>query len=276
MKKRWGLVTLLPIAAVLVSCSVVSVEPKSSQDIPNVNDSRTLSSLAWVKSEVYVAGIIVNHKAHSWKAKWWTLGEEPGTTGRWGVWTDLGVNGLDTVAPSIPGELLATESTLNAVSFTWRNCTDNTAVVGYRVYENGVLANAQVTTMTSVSGAVISGLQYSTSYTYTVTAFDAAGNESAQSAAITVSTLQGVDVIAPKGLTAIVKGASEIMVVWDDVNGATAYELEVDGGAAVVATRPFAHQNLQVGSAHTYRVRAINSNGVSPWSDLVTCTTSTK
>ncbi|MGW0287225.1 glycosyl hydrolase family 18 protein [Streptomyces sp. NPDC003236] len=45
---------------------------------------------AWVKDKVYTGGQRVSHKGHAWKAKWWTTGEEPGTTGEWGVWQDLG------------------------------------------------------------------------------------------------------------------------------------------------------------------------------------------
>ncbi|MBD0712327.1 MULTISPECIES: chitinase [unclassified Streptomyces] len=45
---------------------------------------------AWASSSVYTGGQTVSHKGHTWKAKWWTTGEEPGTTGEWGVWQDLG------------------------------------------------------------------------------------------------------------------------------------------------------------------------------------------
>ncbi|AWT47248.1 MULTISPECIES: glycosyl hydrolase family 18 protein [Streptomyces] len=44
----------------------------------------------WVKDKVYTGGQRVSHKGHAWKAKWWTTAEEPGTTGEWGVWQDLG------------------------------------------------------------------------------------------------------------------------------------------------------------------------------------------
>ncbi|MGW4161875.1 glycosyl hydrolase family 18 protein [Streptomyces sp. NPDC004788] len=44
----------------------------------------------WSKTTVYTGGQQVSHNGHTWKAKWWTLGEEPGTTGEWGVWQDLG------------------------------------------------------------------------------------------------------------------------------------------------------------------------------------------
>lgn len=46
---------------------------------------------AWNAVTEYGGGGTVAHRGHSWKAKWWTKGEEPGTTGEWGVWQDLGV-----------------------------------------------------------------------------------------------------------------------------------------------------------------------------------------
>lgn len=65
---------------------------------PNANFSYALSlikadttpptepSNGWLKEKVYVAGDVVSHKGREWKAQWWTTGEEPGTTGEWGVW----------------------------------------------------------------------------------------------------------------------------------------------------------------------------------------------
>ncbi|GGR59058.1 chitinase C-terminal domain-containing protein [Streptomyces roseolus] len=45
---------------------------------------------AYVAGTVYNAGNEVSHKGHKWKAQWWTQNQEPGTTGEWGVWKDLG------------------------------------------------------------------------------------------------------------------------------------------------------------------------------------------
>ncbi|MEU3253880.1 chitinase C-terminal domain-containing protein [Streptomyces sp. NPDC006997] len=45
---------------------------------------------AWDAGTAYGGGSTVSHQARTWKAKWWTKGEEPGTTGEWGVWQDLG------------------------------------------------------------------------------------------------------------------------------------------------------------------------------------------
>lgn len=45
---------------------------------------------AWSSGEIYTGGDLVSHNGRQWRAKWWTLGEVPGTTGQWGVWEDFG------------------------------------------------------------------------------------------------------------------------------------------------------------------------------------------
>ena len=45
---------------------------------------------SWDASTVYLANTQASHQDHLWQAKWWTQGEEPGTTGEWGVWLDRG------------------------------------------------------------------------------------------------------------------------------------------------------------------------------------------
>ncbi|MFI6983411.1 carbohydrate-binding protein, partial [Embleya sp. NPDC050154] len=45
---------------------------------------------AWNANTVYTNGNVVSYNGHTYRAKWWTQGEVPGTTGQWGVWVDLG------------------------------------------------------------------------------------------------------------------------------------------------------------------------------------------
>ena len=40
----------------------------------------------WSSTAVYKAKDTVVHNGKEWTAQWWTQGEEPGTTGQWGVW----------------------------------------------------------------------------------------------------------------------------------------------------------------------------------------------
>ena len=48
------------------------------------------SNRAWVRGVVYGGRNVVSHNGRDWRAKWWTNNAEPGTTGRWGVWKNLG------------------------------------------------------------------------------------------------------------------------------------------------------------------------------------------
>jgi len=72
---------------------------------------------------------------------------------------------------------------LSSVTLSWTASTDDTKVTGYRIYRDG----QQVGTSTGVSYSD-TGLQPLTQYSYTVTAIDAAGNESPKSTAATATT----------------------------------------------------------------------------------------
>jgi Zn-dependent metalloprotease len=92
----------------------------------------------------------------------------------------------DTVAPSVPASLAASGTTSSSTNLSWTASTDNVAVTGYNVYNGATLA----TTVTGTT-ATVSGLTGSTTYTFTVKAKDAAGNLSAASNAVNVTTLAG-------------------------------------------------------------------------------------
>lgn len=90
----------------------------------------------------------------------------------------------DTAAPSVPTGLTATATSMTTVDLAWTASTDNIAVTGYKVFRNGTQI-ADVTTGTSYSD---SGLTQNTSYSYTVLAYDADGNSSAQTSGVSVTT----------------------------------------------------------------------------------------
>jgi len=94
-----------------------------------------------------------------------------------------GTSSGDTQAPTTPTSLASTAKTSTSISLSWNTSTDNVAVTGYDVYANSVLK-------TTVSGltATITGLTASTSYSIYVKAKDTAGNSSASSSTIAVTT----------------------------------------------------------------------------------------
>ncbi|HEX2782817.1 MAG TPA: LamG-like jellyroll fold domain-containing protein [Ilumatobacteraceae bacterium] len=90
----------------------------------------------------------------------------------------------DTVAPSVPADLAANSTIAGQIGLSWSSSTDDSgSVAGYRVYRDGT--NIATTTATSVTDT---GLAASTAYSYTVVAFDASGNASAQSSSVSATT----------------------------------------------------------------------------------------
>jgi chitodextrinase len=79
--------------------------------------------------------------------------------------------------PSVPANVTAAVTQGNTVNVSWSASTDNVGVVGYDVYRNSVfIAKVGAPNTTYTDLGVPAG-----TYTYTVDAFDAAGNHSAQS-----------------------------------------------------------------------------------------------
>lgn len=93
---------------------------------------------------------------------------------------------VDTQAPTVPGSLTSTGKTSTTASLSWTASTDNVGVNGYDVYQGG----AKVATSGTTS-ATVSGLTPSTAYAFTVRARDAAGNTSAASNTVNVTTDTG-------------------------------------------------------------------------------------
>ncbi|MCL9806035.1 GEVED domain-containing protein [Flavobacterium amniphilum] len=89
----------------------------------------------------------------------------------------------DTTAPSAPTNLAASGTTSSSTNLSWTASTDNVGVTGYDVYQGATL-KATVTT----TSYTVTGLTAATAYTFSVKAKDAAGNVSASSNTVNVTT----------------------------------------------------------------------------------------
>lgn len=117
-----------------------------------------------------------------------------------------GGGGGDTQAPTAPTGLTSPAKTSSSVSLSWGASTDNVGVTAYDIYSG---AN-QVLSVSGTSGTV-SGLAASTAYTFTVKARDAAGNTSAASNAVSVTTSAGTG-----GGTGFTQAAPYLYEGWGD------------------------------------------------------------
>lgn len=90
----------------------------------------------------------------------------------------LSTGAVETSPPTVPARLLAAPASESVIQVSWSASTDDHGVVGYNLYRDGVLVTAIRGTQTTFADT---GLTPETTYSYTVTAFDAAGNHSASS-----------------------------------------------------------------------------------------------
>jgi chitodextrinase len=97
-------------------------------------------------------------------------------------------SGADTQPPTVPTLLSATAASAVEVDLAWSASTDNIGVAGYKIYRNG-------TAISSVPGTVLAYADTTataaTTYTYAVSAYDAAGNQSALSNQLQATTQPG-------------------------------------------------------------------------------------
>jgi len=90
---------------------------------------------------------------------------------------------VDTTAPTT-SLLNSTSITTNSVDLTWSGASDDTGVVGYKVFREGVLE----ATLGTINNYQVTNLSEATTYNFTVSSFDAANNESILSNVVTVTT----------------------------------------------------------------------------------------
>lgn len=166
----------------------------------------------------------------------------------------------DTEAPTVPGNLAVDSVTTDSVSLRWIGSTDNTGVIGYRIFR-GASEIATVEGLTFSEGGLPSGVSQS----YSVVAFDAAGNVS-DPAQLSVTTLVP-DTVAPSmpGELAATPGLSHIALSWTaatDNIAVTAYRILKNGNLlATVNQTAFTDSGLPSNTEADYEVFALDAVG---------------
>ncbi len=187
---------------------------------------------------------------------------------------DMGSGGSDTTPPSAPTNLTASNITTSSVDLSWSAATDNVGVAGYNIYVDGsFVGNTTALTYT------VSGLSASTTYNMSVTAYDAAGNEST-AATISVTTATPPDTTppsAPTNLTASNVTASSVDLSWSaatDNVGVTGYNIYVNGSPVGNTTAlNFTVSGLSPNTTYTMGVTAVDAAGNESAAATVSVTT---
>jgi chitodextrinase/tRNA A-37 threonylcarbamoyl transferase component Bud32 len=173
----------------------------------------------------------------------------------------VSTTGGDSVAPQQPTGLRVTSRSQTAVSLDWNPSRDDVKVAGYIVERAG-----QRVGTTYTPGFIDVSLAANTKYAFTVTAFDAAGNRSPNSAIVSAMTLTVPDTASPTvptGLHSTGRSNNTIVLAWAgslDNIGVAGYDVFRDGSRVATVTQPnFADTHLAPASPHTYQVRAFDA-----------------
>lgn len=186
-------------------------------------------------------------------------------------------SGVDIAAPSTPSDLSAEPVSNTEIDLSWSPSSDDVAVTGYTVRRDGEIVGTP-----SGTSFRDSNLDPNTTYSYTVDAFDAAGNTSPQSAAVQVTTPASADTTAPTtpvALAASPASGSRIELDWaaasDDV-AVTGYTVRRDGDViATTSETRYSDSGLTPNTTYSYTVDAFDAAGnTSPQSDAAEATTS--
>ncbi|MFB9247083.1 glycosyl hydrolase family 18 protein [Sphaerisporangium melleum] len=275
MRLKFVKVLVAAGAMLLPLGTAVAVGPSASATA--ITASRAAMATAWAPNTWYAVGAIVTYQgvdyrciqAHTSLVGW----EPPNVPALWGPIT----GGGDTTAPSAPGSLRSTATTSTSVSLAWNASTDNVGVTGYNVYRGSTLVTT-VTGTTYTDG----GLTANTAYSYTVKARDAAGNVSAASNTVNVTTPGGGgDTTAPStpgNLRSTGTTSSSVSLAWNastDNVAVTGYN--VYRGSTLVTTvtgTTYTDGGLAANTTYAYTVRARDAAGnLSAASNQVSATT---
>jgi len=172
----------------------------------------------------------------------------------------------DTTAPTVPSNVQATATSLSSMALSWDAATDAVGVAGYKIYRGGTYLKSVATTTSSDYS-----LTASTQYCYTISAYDAANNESGQSAQSCATTGSASDTTAPTvptGLTAATASDSRINLFWTastDNVAVSGYKIYRGGGTfsyiKSVATTTASDTGLTADTYYCYSVSAYDASG---------------
>ncbi|HEV7205806.1 MAG TPA: DNRLRE domain-containing protein [Jatrophihabitans sp.] len=169
----------------------------------------------------------------------------------------------DSVAPSAPGNLTATAPDSGHVALTWSAASDNVGVTGYKVYRNQS-ATALAVLPGDASSYTDSAVKPATTYTYQVTALDAAGNQSARAnTSVTTPASTSVDdfsLTAGPPSVSVTAGGQTTSTISTLVTSGNAQTVDLDAsGAPAAATTAFEPPAIDTGQSSTLTITTASS-----------------
>ncbi len=187
--------------------------------------------------------------------------------------------------PAVPSNLVATAAGTSSIHLTWAdNSTNETGFVLMQSSTSGGIFNKLITIPANTTSYTDVGLGSSATYYYKIQATNAGGNSVwSNEASATTNTPPATIPAAPSNLVATASGSSVVNLTWiDNASNETSYVLQRSlssaSGFAVIATvgsnsTSYSNTGLNSSTTYYYRVQAVNTAGVSVWSNTANATT---
>jgi hypothetical protein len=171
----------------------------------------------------------------------------------------------DASPPTTPTNVTANALSYAEIAVSWSASTDDVGVAGYRLYRDGTLAASPAGTSASVTG-----LSGGTLYAFSVAAVDAAGNASAQSTPVLVTTpVPMPPTVSFSAAPAAIAAGQPATLTWSSSN---ANSCTASNGWS--GSRPTAgSQGVAPAATTTYILTCTGAGGVASASALVTVAT---
>ena len=179
----------------------------------------------------------------------------------------IGITTPDTQAPTAPANLVSSDITQTSLTLVWSASTDNVAVAGYDVYQDGIKITTSLIGATTYN---VAGLTSATGYQFYVTAKDTAGNISAASNLINVTTLSAPDTEPPTAPSDLISSGltqSSVSLSWTAstdniaVTGYDIYQNSVKINSSPISGVTYNINALSALTAYNYYVVAIDAAG---------------
>ena len=186
--------------------------------------------------------------------------------------TVLSVTTKDGTAPTIPTGLAAEVIAPTQIALEWQASSDNVGIASYRILRNSSQIGTSKQPIFTDNTA-----KQDTFYRYQIVAVDAAGNISAASTSVEVTSGDATAPNAPPNVTAETTNAQHVKLAWGasiDNKGVSKYRITRDGRLlGMTDLLSYTDTTVKSGQTYSYNVKAMDAAGnISLSSEVVSIT----
>jgi len=247
-----------------------SSAPSSAVSVTTSSSGGGTCATAWSATQVYTQGMTASVGGENYVANFWTEGNNPSTNnggnGSGEPWTATTACSTCSSAPAVPTGLAASGTTQSGTNLAWSAVNPPAGCsVSYKVLQSSTVIATPSTTSDAVTG-----LNPSTTYSFSVEATDSFGT-SAASSAINVTTSANTCTTKPSTPTGFADSSitdSSVNLSWNAVSpptGCSSVSYSITGGPSTLTTSSTSDTagSLAPSTSYTFSLTATDTAGSS-------------